>query len=43
MFEFITDAIDKITIFFTAVIAFVKTLPTGTDGIGTNHKRGIVM
>jgi hypothetical protein len=37
VFEFITNTVDEGAIHFATVIAFVKTLPAGTDGIGTDY------
>jgi hypothetical protein len=41
--ELVADTVDQFTVFFAAVIAFIKALPTSTDRIGTDYKRGVVM
>jgi hypothetical protein len=43
MFEFIANAIDQCTIFFAAIVAIIKTLPTSANCIRANNERGMMM
>jgi hypothetical protein len=43
MFEFIANAIDQFTIFFSAMVTFIKTLPTSANCVCTDYERGVVV